>query len=121
MATKKPFKKNSYEQQAWSSKEFVCGVDEVGRGCLAGPLVTAAVILPLDCTYHLLKDSKVMEPQEREQAARWIKKHCLYSYGIVHHRLIDTHNIWHATLIAMRKSSSTSTCYRTVQTPCCSC
>lgn len=104
MTLKRLLKKNSYEHEAWKSNQFVCGVDEVGRGSLAGPVVTAAVILPVNCTYHLLKDSKLMLEQERNQAADWIKKHCLYSYGIVHHRLIDTHNIWHATLIAMRKA-----------------
>lgn len=104
MSVKKLPKKNSYELEAWTLGRFVCGIDEVGRGSLAGPVVTAAVILPIDCTYDLLKDSKLMSAQERNQAAHWIKKNCLYSYGIVHHRLIDTHNIWHATLIAMRKA-----------------
>jgi ribonuclease HII len=98
------FKKNSYEHVAWQLNKVVCGIDEVGRGCLSGPLVTAAVILPPDCSYRLLKDSKVMTPDEREKADRWIRKNCWYSYGIVHHRLIDKHNIWHATLIAMRKA-----------------
>jgi ribonuclease HII len=98
------FKKNSYEDQAWQLNKVVCGVDEVGRGCLSGPLVTAAVILPPHCSYRLLKDSKIMTVEEREKADRWIRKNCWYSYGIVHHRLIDKHNIWHATLIAMRKA-----------------
>jgi ribonuclease HII len=98
------FKKNSYELQAWQINQVVCGIDEVGRGCLSGPLVTAAVILPPNTSYRLLKDSKVMTPEDREKADRWIRKNCWYSYGIVHHRLIDKHNIWHATLIAMRKA-----------------
>lgn len=102
---KRPFiKKNSYEQQAWQINEVVCGIDEVGRGCLSGPLVTAAVILPPNSSYRLLKDSKLMTVQEREQADRWIRRNCWYAYGVVHHRLIDKHNIWHATLIAMRKA-----------------
>ncbi len=99
-----PFKKNSYEAQAWLLDKVVCGIDEVGRGCLSGPVVTAAVILPRNCSYRLLKDSKVMTPEERTKADRWIRKNCWYSYGIVHHRLIDKHNIWHATLIAMRRA-----------------
>lgn len=98
------FKKNSYEYDAWSSQLFVCGIDEVGRGSLAGPLVTAAVILPINCSYRLLKDSKEMTHEERVKADRWIRKNCVYSYGIVHHRLIDKHNIWHATLIAMKRA-----------------
>lgn len=98
------FKKNSYEFDAWSTQSFVCGIDEVGRGSLAGPLVTAAVILPLNCSYRSLKDSKEMTHDERVTADRWIRKNCWYSYGIVHHRLIDKHNIWHATLIAMKRT-----------------
>lgn len=98
------FKKNSYEYNAWATQSYVCGIDEVGRGSLAGPLVTSAVILPTNCSYRLLKDSKEMTHAERVKADRWIRKHCLYSYGIVHHRLIDKHNIWQATLIAMRRA-----------------
>lgn len=100
----KKFRKNYFESESWQRNQVVCGIDEVGRGCLAGPLVTAAVILPLGKTPSFLKDSKVMAPEERLKASIWIKKHCFYSYGIVHHRIIDTHNIWHATLIAMKKA-----------------
>ncbi len=98
------FKKNTHEHAAWEHNQVICGIDEVGRGCLAGPLVTAAVILPPHTSYRLLKDSKIMKPEDRERAARWIKRHCWYGYGIVHHRLIDKHNIWHATMIAMRRA-----------------
>lgn len=97
-------KKNSHEYFAWEQNQVVCGIDEVGRGCLAGPLVTAAVILPPNTSYRLLKDSKEMSLEERLQAHKWITKNCYYSYGVVHHRLIDKHNIWHATLIAMRRA-----------------
>lgn len=102
--TRKFFKKNSYEYDAWTSQSLVCGIDEVGRGSLAGPLVVAAVILPINCSYRLLKDSKEMTHEERVKADRWIRKNCWYSYGIVHHRLVDKHNIWHATLIAMKRA-----------------
>lgn len=102
---KRPFiKKNHYEEIAWAENRLVCGIDEVGRGCLAGPLVTAAVILPPHTNYRLLKDSKEMTAEERIKAAQWITQNCHYSYGIIHHRLIDTHNIWHATLIGMRRA-----------------
>jgi len=96
--------KNSFEKAAWVDQSLVCGIDEVGRGCLAGPLVTAAAILPLNRTSPLLKDSKLMTHEERLTAARWIKKHCVFSYGIVHHRLIDQQNIYGATLIAMKRA-----------------
>ena len=97
-------KKNHFETLEWAKNGLVCGIDEVGRGCLAGPLVTAAVILPPFKTHPLLKDSKLMTPEERLKAYSWIVKHCWFSYGIVHNRMIDQHNIWQATLIAMKKA-----------------
>lgn len=101
---KERFKKNHFEKEAWALSNLVCGIDEVGRGCLAGPLVTAAVILPAGKTSPLLKDSKIMTPEERLKAYLWIEKNCWYGLGSVHHRLIDKHNIWHATLIAMKRA-----------------
>lgn len=98
------FLKNSFEKAAWQQEKVVCGIDEVGRGCLAGPLVTAAVILPINRASRLLKDSKILNEQERLKANKWIIKHCWYGIGIVHNRLIDQHNIWYATLIAMKKA-----------------
>lgn len=87
-----------------AKKLTVCGIDEVGRGCLAGPLVTAAVILPLNTSYKCLKDSKLLSEQERILAYRWIQRNCWYGIGIVHNRLIDKHNIWQATLIGMKRA-----------------
>ncbi len=96
--------KNFYEKSVWQQKKLVVGVDEVGRGCLAGPVVTAAVILPLNRTSLLLKDSKILSPEERNKAYRWIIQNCQYQIGIVHHRLIDQHNIYQATKIGMKRA-----------------
>lgn len=96
--------KNYYEKTSWQRGAVVCGIDEVGRGCLAGPLVTGAVILPPGKSHPQLKDSKLMTPQEREKAFLWIKKHCWYSVGIINNRLIDEHNIWQATILGMKKA-----------------
>ncbi|MCX5922903.1 MAG: ribonuclease HII [Candidatus Dependentiae bacterium] len=108
VATKKRLRvnltKNFYEKLAWTDNHAVCGIDEVGRGCLAGPLVTAAVILPPGKTHRLLKDSKLMTEEERLKASLWIAKNGWVSYGIIHHRTIDKHNIWQATLIGMKKA-----------------
>lgn len=101
---KERFNKNYFETLAWQKGQLICGLDEVGRGCLAGPVVTAAVILPPGKISRHLKDSKVMAPQERLAAFEWIEKNCWYSFGIAHHRLVDEHNVWHATLIAMKKA-----------------
>lgn len=96
--------KNLFEKTAWLEGRMVCGIDEVGRGCLAGPLVTAAVIIPINKHMPLLKDSKILTPEERQKAARWITKHCWYGIGIVHNRLIDERNIWQATLGCMKRA-----------------
>lgn len=96
--------KNSFERSAWQEGSRIVGLDEVGRGCFAGPVVAAAVILPIHKSPAMLKDSKIMTAQERDKAFQWIKKHCIYGIGIVHHRTIDQKNIWQATLIAMKKA-----------------
>lgn len=96
--------KNLFEFRLWKQQKMVVGIDEVGRGCLAGPLVTAAAILPIGNVSRLLKDSKLLDHGQRLQAYHWINKHCWYQVGIVHHRLIDEHNIWQATLLAMKRA-----------------
>lgn len=93
-----------FEATAWTLNEVICGIDEVGRGCLAGPLVAAAVILPPHMNHPLLKDSKVMSEPERLEAYAWITGNAWYATGIVHHRIVDNHNVWQATLIAMKKA-----------------
>ena len=72
------FSKNTFERQYWDNGQTVCGIDEVGRGCLAGPVITAAVILPIGKTSPLLNDSKLLTEAERVKAAAWIEKHCFY-------------------------------------------
>ena len=97
-------KKNSHENAAWQQQTVVVGIDEVGRGCLAGPVVAAAVILPINKAHRMLKDSKIMTTDERSAAFAWITRNCGYGVGIVHHRIIDKHNIYQATLMAMKKA-----------------
>jgi len=101
---KQSFRKNYFEKEAWAKNMVICGIDEVGRGPLAGPLVTAAVILPPHKLSPLIKDSKILTPEERIKAFAWISRHCWYATGIVHHRIIDQQNIWYATLTAMKKA-----------------
>ena len=96
--------KNSYELSAWQDNRVVCGVDEVGRGCLAGPLITAAVILHPGANSPQLKDSKVLTPEKLALAADWIVQHSWYGYGIVDQSVIDSCNIYQATLIAMKRA-----------------
>jgi ribonuclease HII len=86
---------------------FIAGLDEAGRGCLAGPVVAAAVILPLgqDCTslFAGTRDSKQLTPQERSQLYAIIMQHALaVGVGIGSVELIDECNILQATKFAMR-------------------
>jgi ribonuclease HII len=96
--------KNFFEKSLWQHKKLIVGIDEVGRGCLAGPLVAAAVILPIGKTSSLLQDSKILDAPARQKAYTWITKRCFYQVGIVHNRIIDKHNIWQATLLAMKRA-----------------
>lgn len=82
---------------------LICGVDEAGRGPLAGPVVAAAVILPLDFPTHLLADSKKLTPKKRKALELLIKERALcYSVTEISNTRIDEINILQATLEAMR-------------------
>jgi ribonuclease HII len=83
----------------------VAGVDEVGRGPLAGPVVAAAVILPPEEKIKGLDDSKKLTPKKREELCREIKEKALaIGVGRIGHRLIDRLNIGRANLLAMKKA-----------------
>lgn len=96
--------KNFYEQEKWSLNQLVIGVDEVGRGCLCGPIVTASVILHPGKLSNKVKDSKLLDKQELIDAYNWIIKNSWHSSAIVTHRNIDEINIYQATLKAMKRS-----------------
>lgn len=94
-----------FEEQAWESGfKFVAGLDEVGRGCLAGPVVAGACIL--DPTKDLpkgLNDSKQLSPKQRDEIAGELKEICIaYAIGSVTPEDIDRINILEATKQAMR-------------------
>jgi ribonuclease HII len=97
-------KKNQFEHLAWNTNQFVCGIDEAGRGSFAGPVVAAAVVLPKDIAPDFLQDSKKMTEKNRIKAFSWIQEHCHVGVGIVHHRYIDQHNIVKATIYAMKRA-----------------
>jgi len=103
-SSKSPIKKDFYESEAWVRGNVVCGLDEVGRGCLSGPLVVAAVILLPTCPLDDLKDSKIMSQKELQSTASIILKNSLFSYAIASNSYIDKHNILNATILAMRKA-----------------
>lgn len=80
-----------------------CGIDEAGRGCLAGPVVIAGVILPKDYENPLIKDSKKIKNHEKRiELANEIKEKSLaYFISVVNNDYIDKHNILNATMYGM--------------------
>ncbi len=80
------------------------GIDEVGRGCLAGPVVAAAVVLPKNFEKFILKDSKKLSFKQRQEAFKKIRKDSVYALGIVSEVQIDRINILNATFQAMNKA-----------------
>lgn len=84
---------------------YVCGIDEVGRGPFAGPVVACAVILPKDCNILYINDSKKLSEKRREELYDIIIKEAVaYGIGIKDNRRIDEINILQATYEAMREA-----------------
>lgn len=94
-----------YEREFWEKGFLVAGVDEAGRGSLAGPLVVAAVVLPPFCSIPIRKDSKKMSPKEREESYDLIKSHALaIGTSVVENVVVDRVNVYKATKLAMRRA-----------------
>lgn len=107
-----------FERSAGFPRSRVIGVDEVGRGCLAGPVVAAAVLLPPEWNLPLkelvakhpeiasITDSKAMTPKTREEAAPWIRGR-VAAFAIAHATVeeIDRINIYHASHLAMKRAA----------------
>jgi len=85
-----------------NTNNIIAGVDEAGRGPLAGPVVAAAVILPKNHSIEGLIDSKKLTAKKREKLYKEITNICDYGIGIVSHRTIDKINVLQATFKAMR-------------------
>lgn len=92
-----------YERKLWNQGiSYIAGVDEVGRGPLIGPVVTACVILPKDFTLEGLTDSKKLTEKKRNEFYEYIMNHALsISIGIQDEKIIDQFNIYEATKLAM--------------------
>ena len=87
-------------------KEIIAGVDEVGRGCIAGPVVSAAVILKHGINLNLLKDSKKITFNKREKIAEHIKNNSYYAIGTASVDEILSLNILQASLLSMKRALS---------------
>ena len=92
----------------FKSDKIVCGVDEAGRGCLAGPVVAAAVILPPKFRNRTLNDSKLLSEKQRDKLRLIIEREAIaYGVGIIYNHKIDEVNILQATFLAMHAAINT--------------
>lgn len=96
--------KDFFELNAWAQNYSVIGVDEVGRGCLAGPVVAAAVVLKPYAKHPLIRDSKTLSPSQLQVAYLWLINNAIISIGIIPSWIIDTVSIYQATQKAMRQA-----------------
>lgn len=93
-----------YEEK-YSEYDFICGIDEVGRGPLAGPVMACAVILPKGCRILGINDSKKLSEKKREELYDIITKEAVsYAIGTASPSRIDEINILQATYEAMREA-----------------
>lgn len=97
---------HAYENAArQKGYKVICGVDEAGRGPLAGPVCAAAVILPPDCVIDGLNDSKKLSEKKRDELYDIIKEKALaYSIAMASEKEIDEINILQATFLAMKRA-----------------
>ncbi len=92
------------EEKLYESKKvkFICGIDEAGRGPLAGPVVVGTVIMPRDSMIEGVNDSKKISESKREMLYEKITSEAIsYSVGIIDHKVIDNINILNATKLAV--------------------
>lgn len=95
-----------FERALWANGiELVAGIDEAGMSPLAGPVVAAAVILPVECRLAHVDDSKKLSPERRAELAPLIKAHAIaWAVGIVEPQEIDILNIYWAGIAAMQRA-----------------
>ena len=85
--------------------QLICGVDEAGRGPLAGPVVAAAVVLPTNHCIEGIRDSKKLSPKRRDELAVLIRERAIaWNIAFSSASEIDTLNIFRATLLAMKRA-----------------
>lgn len=92
-------------ERLYPDRDYIGGIDEVGRGPLAGPVVAACVILPKDCNLLYINDSKQLTEKKREELYdRILEEAVAVGIGSVSHEVIDEINILQATFAAMREA-----------------
>lgn len=106
-AEKKRIEELKKYEKEYAEYEYICGIDEVGRGPLAGPVVAGAVILPKDCDILYINDSKKLSEKKREELYDEImEKAVAVGIGYASCERIDEINILQATYEAMREAIS---------------
>ena len=96
-----------HEHRLWEAGFLsVAGVDEVGRGSLAGPVIACCCILPIHKVFPQIKDSKALSTEERQDIYETLitNSEIIWALGIVDHQVIDQINILRATLLAMKQA-----------------
>ena len=102
---------NQYENLYWDKNQYVIGIDEAGRGPLAGPVVVAGVIFPIGYDSKDIYDSKKLSLKKREELYKVILEDALYyNIQIVDEKDVDKYNIYQATKMANERIVLDSKC-----------
>lgn len=89
----------------YSGISLEAGTDEAGRGCLSGPVVAAAVILPENFQHDFLNDSKQLSEKKRQELRPYIEEHALaYAVAFIDHEEVDKLNVLQASITGMHRS-----------------
>jgi ribonuclease HII len=100
---------NTFELPFWNEGKFVCGIDEAGRGPLAGPMIVAGVVLPIDYIHPMINDSKQLSEKKRNALFSEIMRDAVEVIIVVVNELtIDKENIYQAAKQAMVKIAHNS-------------
>lgn len=100
---------DEFENILWQENHSVCGIDEAGRGPMAGPCVVSGVIFPKNYYHADINDSKKLSPKKRDELVSLIKEHALwYKVVVVDVDQIDLHNIYRATQMAMEEIANSA-------------
>lgn len=92
-------------KSTYSNCKFEAGTDEAGRGCLSGPVVAAAVILPVNFKHPLLNDSKQLTEKQRELLRPFIEEHAIaFGVSFVGHQEVDKINVLQASITGMLRA-----------------
>ncbi|CAA0222671.1 Ribonuclease HII [Tenacibaculum maritimum] len=91
----------------YSGFSLEAGTDEAGRGCLAGPVVSAAVILPKNFYHNILNDSKQLSEKKRKELRPFIEKEAIaFAVSFIHEKEVDSLNVLQASITGMHRAIS---------------